>query len=116
MISIYLDAYENIMYIKQGKSEEFDSCDQVILLKLDSKRRFFGNMAVILKIVFKFIIQNSSWGTHCEIALMWMPQQLINEKSTLVQIMAWCHQATSHCQANVDPDLCRQMASLGHNE
>ena len=38
----------------------------------------------------------SCWGTRCEIALCWMPQNFINGKSTLVQVMAWCHQATSH--------------------
>ena len=32
--------------------------------------------------------------------------------------MAWCHQATTQAitWANVDPDLCRHMASLDHNE
>ena len=29
-------------------------------------------------------------------ALRWMPQALSNGKSTSVQVMAWCHQATSH--------------------
>ena len=29
-------------------------------------------------------------------ALWWMPQDLTDDKSTLVQVMAWCHQATSH--------------------
>ena len=29
-------------------------------------------------------------------ALRWMPQDLNDDKSTLVQVMAWCHQATSH--------------------
>ena len=47
-------------------------------------------------IICKFIIQNNSLGTHCEIALRWTPQNLTNEKSTLVQVMAWCRQATSH--------------------
>ena len=46
--------------------------------------------------IFKLIIQNSSLGSHCEIALRWMPQNLPNEKSALVQVMAWCHQAASH--------------------
>ena len=31
-----------------------------------------------------------------EIALRWMPIDLTDEKSTLVQVMAWCHEATSH--------------------
>ena len=30
------------------------------------------------------------------IALRWMQKNLTNEKSTLVQVMAWCRQATSH--------------------
>ena len=29
-------------------------------------------------------------------ALRWMPWDLTDDKSTLVQVMAWCHQATSH--------------------
>ena len=28
--------------------------------------------------------------------LRWMPQDLTDEKSTLVQVMAWCRQATNH--------------------
>ena len=47
-------------------------------------------------IILKLITQNNSLGIHREIALRWMPQKLSNEKLTLVQLMAWCHQATSH--------------------
>ena len=47
-------------------------------------------------IIFKTITENSNLGTHCEIALRWMPQHFINEQLTLFQVMAWCHQATSH--------------------
>ena len=32
-----------------------------------------------------------------------MPLDLINDKSTLVQIMAWCRQATSHCRSQCWP-------------
>ena len=46
--------------------------------------------------IFKLVIENSRLGTGCEIALRWMPQNPINGKSTLFQLMAWCHQATSH--------------------
>ena len=45
---------------------------------------------------FVLIIQNSKLDTCYEISLMWMPQNLTNEKSTLFQAMAWCHQATWH--------------------
>ena len=43
--------------------------------------------------------------------LRWMPQNLTDDNSTLVQVMAWFRQATS-----VDLDLQRHMASLGPNE
>ena len=35
---------------------------------------------------------------------------------TLVQVMAWCRQASNHYWTNVDPDLSCHMASLCHNE
>ena len=41
---------------------------------------------------------------------------LLMIKSTLVQVMAWCCQASSHYLSQCWPDLCRHMASLGHNE
>ena len=39
---------------------------------------------------------NGGWGISYEIALRWMPLDLTDDKSTLVQVMAWCRQATSH--------------------
>ena len=52
-----------------------------------------------------------------EIILKLMPQKLFDGKSTLVQVMAWCHQeAQANTWANVDPDLCHHMASWGHDE
>ena len=57
-----------------------------------------GKVAVFLNrcVIFKLIIGNTVLGTHCEIALWWMQQHFTNERSTLVQVMAWCRQATSH--------------------
>ena len=46
-------------------------------------------------IIFKLIMQDTSLGTRREIALRFMPQIFIN-KSTLVLVMAWCRQASSH--------------------
>ena len=34
-------------------------------------------------------------STSVEIALRWMPQNTFDDKSTLVQVIAWCHQSTS---------------------
>ena len=36
------------------------------------------------------------WIIHCEIALRWISLDLTDIKSTLVQVMGWCHQAPSH--------------------
>ena len=63
-----------------------------------------GDMAVIEKVYFfKLIVHNNNLGAHCEIAIMWMPQNLIGEKSKLVQAMAWCRQATSHYLSQYQP-------------
>ena len=35
-------------------------------------------------------------GISCELALRWVSLYLTDDKSTLVQVMAWCRQATSH--------------------
>ena len=50
---------------------------------------------------FKSTISEHLWwikfmSTSCKIALRWMPQITFDDKLTLVQVMAWCHQATSH--------------------
>ena len=37
-----------------------------------------------------------SWGIDCEIALRRLSLNLTDDKSTLVQVMAWCRQETSH--------------------
>ena len=39
---------------------------------------------------------NGGWGISHEIALRWMPLDLTDDKPTLVQVIAWCHLATSH--------------------
>ena len=48
------------------------------------------------KVIFKLALVNGGWGISYEIALRWMPLDLTDDKSTLVQVMAWCRQATSH--------------------
>ena len=43
-------------------------------------------------VIFKWILVIDA----CEIALIWMSLDLTDDQSTLVQVMAWCRQATSH--------------------
>ena len=42
------------------------------------------------KVIFKLILMIGGWGIFCKIALRWMSMDLTDDKSTLVQVMAWC--------------------------
>ena len=56
------------------------------------------------------------WVISCELAFRWMSLDLTDDKSTLVQVMAWCRQAKAITWAYVDRDLFRHVALLGPNE
>ena len=74
------------------------------------------NLKEILEtVIFKRILVIDSWGISCQIALIWMPLDFIDDQSTLVQVMAWCRQATSHYLSECWPLFCRYMAAQGHN-
>ena len=47
-------------------------------------------------LILQIISVIDGWVISCELALRWMSLDLTDDKSTLVQVMAWCHQATSH--------------------
>ena len=54
--------------------------------------QLIGNIwcgSIFKSFIFNFIIENSSWGTRFAIALGWVPKNLTNEKSILIQLMAW---------------------------
>ena len=70
-----------------------------------------GGLGYSLKLInFKLISTINILRIVCEIAIMCKPQHLTNHESTLVQVMAWCRQATSHY-----PNQCwpRSMLSYG---
>ena len=70
-------------------------CCNVISCILNSLApgRFKFNLRLV---IFKLTWVNGGWGISYEIALRWMPLDLTDDKSTSVQVMAWCRQATSH--------------------
>ena len=47
-------------------------------------------------VIFKWNLVVAGWGISCEIALIGMSLDFTDDQSTLVQVMAWCRQATSH--------------------
>ena len=46
--------------------------------------------------IFNFLLLIGIFTSSKDNALRLMPRDLTHDKSTLVQVMAWCHQATSH--------------------
>ena len=55
--------------------------------------RFWINLT---KIIFKLILVTDGCDISSKIALRWTSMDLSDDESTLVQEMAWCHQATGH--------------------
>ena len=56
-----------------------------------------GGLDYSLKLVnFTLFSTINILSIFCEIAIRWMPQHLTHHQSTLVQVMAWCRQATIH--------------------
>ena len=47
-------------------------------------------------LIISVILMIDGWGMYCEIVFGRMSLYLINDKSKLVQVMAWCRPATSH--------------------
>ena len=91
--------------------------------------QLIGPLRDLNEMIFEPISVTVGCSISCEIVPRWLSLDLTDDKSSLVQVMAWCHQATSHylsqCwprslspsgnKASVDPDLCCNIASLGHN-
>ena len=67
-------------------------------------------------VIFNLILVVNGWGISCETALIWMSLDYTYNKSTLVQVMAWCRQATSHYLSQCWPRSLSPYVSLGHNE
>ena len=55
-----------------------------------------GFVKKIRFVIFKLILVTNGWGIYCEIALRWISMNPTEDMSILVQVMAWCRQATSH--------------------
>ena len=47
-------------------------------------------------VIFKYILVIDDWDMSCAIDLIWMSLDSTDHQPTLVQVMDWCRQATSH--------------------
>ena len=52
---------------------------------------------------FKLVSMIISLSVFCEIIIRWMPLHLTDHKATLVQVMAWCRQATNPYLRSLSP-------------
>ena len=64
----------------------------------------------VKSIISNYMLWNKFMNTSCIFALKWMQQNIHDDKSTLVQVMARCHRATSHCLSQCWP---RSMSPYG---
>ena len=88
----------NIQTCKNWFNEYYEStclCDTAAALGVNSLAPV-GFDYSLKSVNFKLILTINIWSIFCEISIRWLPQSLTDHKSTLVQVMAWCRQATSH--------------------
>ena len=64
------------------------------VINLLSPGKCWGNFLSVIS--FKLIIQNRNLSFLCEISPSWILPILDDDKSNLVQVMAWCRQTASH--------------------
>ena len=69
-----------------------------------------------IHVIFKETLVIDGWGISCEIALMWMSLAFTDDQSTLIQVMAWCRQATSHYLNQCWPRSLSPYDVTRHNE
>ena len=78
-------------------------------------------------IIFKLMSRVDILSISCEIALRGMPRDFTDDKSTLVQVLAWCRQATSHYLGQcwpryilpygvARPQWVKLYSHMGHND
>ena len=61
-------------------------------------------------------LQINKFISTSQIALMWMPQNIFDDRSILIQVVAWCRQAASHYLIQCWPLSTLWYGSPGHNE
>ena len=72
------------------------------------------------QVISKLTLVNGGWGISYGISLRWMPLDLTDDKSTLVQVMAWCFICQSIPSiARLGPRTCKfhwhcQYCKLSH--
>ena len=83
-IPVLLLVFYRLQYLVNPESREINSL---------APGKFEWNFR---NVIFKQILVIDDWDISCEIAIIGMSLDFTDDRSTLVQVMAWCRQATSH--------------------
>ena len=67
-------------------------------------------------VIFKWISVVDGWGIFCEITLVLISLDFTDDQSILVQVMAWCRQATIHYLSECWPRSLSPYGVKGQNE
>ena len=70
----------------------------LFIFEFPGKFELIGPWEIWMKFFIRYVIfkRIDGRGISCEIALIWMSLDFTDDQSTLVKVMAWCRQATSH--------------------
>ena len=94
--NIFWMVYNSIIgfyLLYDGKhSRKKDTCDKMHSINSLCPGRFDWNFKPV---ILKLILVRDVWGTSMKLP-QWLSLDLNGDKTKLVQVMAWCHQATSH--------------------
>ena len=92
-------AAQLVLNFASGHSSEIDA-SWTKSINLLAPEKFEWNFRYL---IFQIISMIDGWGISCELALGWMSLDLTDDKSTLVQVMTWRRQATSHYRSQCWP-------------
>ena len=99
--------YHNKLSLSLDQNIDCAGLSQVHYINLLALGRFGCNFE---NLIFKLALLIGTFRGSFDKVLKWMNQDLTDDKSTLVQVMAWCHQATSHYLSQCWP---RSMSPYG---
>ena len=87
---------ENFMMIRWWEHGEKGVTDGGTDRQTDGLNQSYSCLVAAKNVIFNLVLLTGIFRFSHDNALRWMPQDLTDDKSTLVQVMAWCRQATSH--------------------
>ena len=73
--------------------------------------------AILNMQILNLVLLIGIFSSSCDNSLRRMPWDITDDETRLVLVMAWCPSGKQAITwASVDPDPCRNMASLGHSD